>query len=93
VLTDQAKILLEKAAEDICKKNDLPRAYFTHRFGKRRHFVAGYGKETFTQTYHRDITENIALSWQGTMTEEKALSAIRPFTDLLKHITQELNQP
>jgi hypothetical protein len=93
LLTDQTKTALKKAAADIGKRNGLPHVYFTHQFGKRRHFISGHGKATFTQTHHRDITENIALSWQGTMTEENFLSALRPFTELLHQAEQELAQP
>jgi hypothetical protein len=92
LLTDHTKKELEKAAENICKINKLQHVYFTQRFGKRRHFIAGYGKKTFTQTRHLDTTENIALSWEGNMTEEKAWITLRPLTYLLNQTEQELNQ-
>ncbi len=93
LLTDQAKIELEKVAAAICKNNDLPHAYFVQRFGKRRHYIAGYGKEAFTKTHHKDINENIALYWEGEMTEENALLALSSFNELLYQVVNELKQP
>jgi len=92
LLTEHTKKALKKAAEVICNKNNLPHVYFSQKFGKRRHFITGCGEETFTKTRHREITEMITLSWEGTMTDKKAQQAIEPFAKLLDRVQEELNQ-
>lgn len=84
---------LEKTAKDLCIKYNLQHAYFTQRFGKRRHFVTGYGKMSLGHTYHLDIDDKLTLFWEGIMTKEDAWIALRPLTLLFNQAEQELDQP
>ena len=81
---------LEKIAADICEKNALPYGYFSQKYGKRKHYLAGYGSGVFTTTYHKNITDVIVFSWQGTVDDEKASVMLEPFTDLIIQLTKEL---
>lgn len=56
------------------------------------HFIAGYGSEHFTKKHHRDITENISLSWEGTMTDDQTRQALTAFADVLRRASDELAQ-
>jgi len=90
LLNDNTKKELEKAAKDICLKHNLKHVYFSQRFGKRKHFLAGYGQTSFDSTFHLDIDDKFTLSWQGDMPEKQALKALSSLTSFFDQPKQEL---
>lgn len=83
---------LENIAKEICIKYNLRDVYFTQKYGKRKHFLAGHGKISFGLTYHVNIDDNITLSWEGDMTEKKALETMKLRKLILDHAEQELSR-
>jgi len=65
MLTDSAKDELRFVLKKLCQNYNLEHAYLARKIGKRRHFLVGYGKESFTQTNHIDLTNQIIIFWQG----------------------------
>ena len=89
-MANHIKNTLEKIAADVCERNGLTHAYFSQKFGQRKHFLAGYGMEIIALTHHNHINDRIVFSWQGTMNKQKAKRALEPFTDLINEVSQEL---
>ena len=92
MLAEHTKKELYEAVKNICLFNNIPRFYLTQKLGKRRHFLTGYGRETFAHTRHPDITENITVSWQGDLTESEISTIVNGLTLLVKRVEQELKQ-
>lgn len=88
--TDNITRELEKAAKDICLKHNLQHVYFSQRFGKRKHFLAGHGQTSFDSTYHIDIDDKFTLSWQGDMTENEAEMALNSLSFPFDQLKQKL---
>ena len=91
MLVDHIKKELEKVAKNMCKTHNLQHVYFTHKLGKRRHYLAGYGQEIFSNTHHLDITEKTTLFWQGNLIERDISMIISRLAPLAKKVEQEFN--
>jgi len=71
MLTPETKNVLEKTARELCRKNHLIQVYFAQPLGRRQHYLAGYGEENYTSTEHLVLSKNLALFWQGILSEEE----------------------
>lgn len=89
MLGNHTKKELETAAKDVCETHNLQHVYFTYNLGKRRHYLAGYGQETFSNTHHLDITEKITLCCQGNLIESDISMIITRLAPLAKTVEQE----
>ncbi|MDX9703957.1 MAG: hypothetical protein RBU23_13075 [Candidatus Auribacterota bacterium] len=65
MLIDNKRQQLNLFLKDLCEKHAFEHAYIAQKIGKRRHFIAGYGKENFTHTNRIDINGKIVFFWQG----------------------------
>lgn len=84
---------LTQVAADLGRQRNLCYVSFSRRLGKRRHFLAGWGKPEYTETHHQALNDQIDLSWQGTMTPTEAATIIRPYMALLEQISSHWITP
>jgi hypothetical protein len=77
MLTPEIQSFLERACAHIRSKYHLDRVYLAQCFGKRRHFLAGDGAESFGDARQLPLNESIALFWQGDLSapEQKTIKA------------------
>ena len=70
----------------------LGQVYFTRRFGKRRHFLAGFGEPAFEKAGRLSLSENVELHWHGVLTETQQLEVAetaRPIAQTIEKETAE----
>ena len=91
MLANHKKKELEKVAKNMCKIHNLQHVYFTHKLGKRRHYLAGYGQEMFSNTHHLDITKKTILFWQGNLIEKDISIIICRLVPLARKVEREFN--
>jgi len=60
---------LEQKAKDVCQKFCLDRVYFAKAMGKRNHFLAGYGRETFVGSQKIALTPKVNVFIQGELSK------------------------
>jgi len=93
VLTPQTKTALENTAKNICRQHHLSQFYFAQSLGPRRHYLAGYGQQTFNPAQHLTLSENVVVFWQGTLPDQARTlikQALRPIAQMIE---REISMP
>ncbi len=69
----------------MCTQYDLDRVDFTQILGRRQHFLAGAGKTVFTRPQRMVLSDRLAVSWYGTLTDHDRASVrklLQPVAEL-----------
>mgnify|MGYP000084229118 FL=1 len=83
---DNIKKLLEEKAREACARFGLHRVYFARPLGRRRHFLAGAGHETFLPAQSAFLFDNLVVFWVGEMkNQEKFLKFLKQ--EVRKYVT------
>jgi len=72
------KEFLRELARRACRRFDLSRVYFAEVLGRRRHFLAGAGEETFLAPESAPLSEKLVVFWEGELkNQEEFLEFLR----------------
>jgi len=90
MLSHATQQLLQEQARKICRKFKLTKVYFAHVLQKRKHYLAGYGEESFSPTSHMPLNESIMLFWQGNLHPEEQDLIKKRLHDIALFVLAEL---
>lgn len=86
MLSESLKEEIQNIAEKICIDYPLENLYFVQILGKRRHYLGGCGKTCFSSTKSYQITDKVAVFWQGNLPE----STVSQMNDTLLELAQKI---
>ncbi len=92
MLTASSKKELKKNAEKIVKTYNLYNFYFAQMLGNRRHYLAGYRQQNFSDTESLSLTKKIEVFWQGNLTPRSIAAIKEILIPILKKIEKQLNE-
>ncbi|MDQ7032832.1 MAG: hypothetical protein Q9M37_09005 [Desulfonauticus sp.] len=81
------KQILAQKAKELCLKYKLEKVYFTQILGKRSHFLAGYGQESFVRPKKITLSDQLAVFIEGELTPAQNTSLkqeLIPFAQKIK---------
>ena len=79
---------LRVLAERLRGAYDLKQVYFTRRFGKRNHFLAGCGETMFDRAERMPLSEHLQMHWYGTLDEAER----REIREIAEPIAQSIEK-
>ena len=91
MLSAKKKSELQVALKNLCQSFNLDYAYLAWVQGKRRHFLAGHGEQTFSNTQRMKITERVVLFWQGSDIDRSAVQLDSALCCMVADIEAEMN--
>ena len=62
--------LLEQRCKDLCDRLGLAQVYVTYVFGRRRHYLAGYGQPLPSQPEQMSVSPHLVVFWHGELTKQ-----------------------
>ena len=83
---------LTALAERLCEEIGLTRVYFTRRFGKRSHYLAGYGETVFDQAERMPLSENLEMHWHGALDEAGRRRVREIVAPIVQSIEKEMRE-
>ena len=87
MLSSPIKRLLEQRCKDLCDRLGLAQVYVTHAFGRRRHYLAGYGQPLPSQPEQMPLSPHLVVLWHGELSErarESLKADLGKLTDFLE---------
>jgi len=85
--------LLEQRCKDLCHRLGLAQVYVTHAFGRRRHYLAGYGQPLPSQPEQMPLSPHIVVFWHGELSEQARGSLKADFEKLTDFLEEQLTRP
>jgi hypothetical protein len=83
---------LRALAERFCEAYGLKQVYFTRRFGKRNHFLAGFGEIVFDRAERIPLSEHLQMHWHGPL-DEAGRREVREIAEpIAQSIEREIDQ-
>ena len=89
-MTEKTILFLEEISRRICEKYKLENVYFTQIIGKRRHHLAGCGKEVVLPAEQMELSGNISVFWQGNLTGDLANLLREELAPVAERLEKEL---
>ena len=89
MITGETIRMLEETSRRLCGEYSLENVYFARILGKRRHYLAGCGKEVFLPAHQIELTGDIAVFWQGNMGDGKERAFQEELTALLEGMEKQ----
>lgn len=90
MLSEKTKMLLTSAAKKACEDFGLYKVYFAQHLGRRRHYLAGYGKEMFMHPDKAVLTEKISVFWEGKLLGERKKALVEALRPIAEQVEKEL---
>lgn len=84
--------VLKESAQRLRRDYGLKRVYFTRRFGRRAHFLAGCGETAFEPAGRMGLSENLEIHWQGALREEDRLEIRNKLEPITRSVEQVWNE-
>jgi len=69
VLASPITRLIEQRCKDLCGRLGLAQVYVTQILGRRRHFLAGYGRPLPCKPEQMLLSPHLIVFWQGELAE------------------------
>jgi len=89
MLSSPIKRLLEQRCKDSCHRLGLAQVYITHAFGRRRHYLAGYGHPLPSQPGQMALSRHLVVFWHGELNEQDRESLKADFEKLTDFLEQQ----
>jgi len=70
MLSSPIRRLLEQRCTDLCHRLGLAQVYVTHAFGRRQHYLAGYGQPLPSQPEQMPLSPHLVVFWHGKLSEQ-----------------------
>jgi len=90
MLSSPIKRLLEQRCKDLCDRLGLAQVYVTHAFGRRRHYLAGYGQPLPSQPEQMPLSPHLVVFWHGELSEQARESLKADLGKLTDFLEQQL---
>lgn len=81
---------VEHECRRLCERYGLSQAYVAEIVGRRRHFLAGYGRPSADKPQQMRLSEKVALFWHGNIPGEAQPDCARELRNLAERLEKNM---
>lgn len=90
MMSSPIKRLLEQRCQDLCARLGLAQVYIAQAFGRRRNYLAGYGRPLARQPEQMRLSPHLIVFWHGELSHAARESLKADFKKLSDFLERQL---